>query len=265
MIKSLWVQKGSGYECKFCGNEIAPRILRLGDKEINCGFQTCECEQGLAALKAIEAEITKNNEMKEAKEKQARINRIFADSCMGDRFKQRTFENFKLSSEERQKGYYAAMRFTESFRENNHTRGLFLYGSVGTGKTHLAAAVANSLMADAIPVLFGTAVSLLTRIKAGWQDDSDSKVVDALCRVPLLIIDDLGKEFVKRSDGWSWAQEQIYQVINRRYEDYLPVVITTNLDLTELSRRLDASIVSRIVEMCQGVQFDGDDYRMMAR
>ncbi|MBP2638871.1 MAG: phage replication protein [Firmicutes bacterium] len=194
---------------------------------------------------------------------QQKIRRLVNNSMMGLRFQDRIFENYVARTEPQQIALKVANDFCTRFAENKHCKGLFLTGPVGTGKTHLAAAIANKAMKEYyIPVLFGTAPGLLNKIKNSFEDGSD-KIVIALGSVPLLIIDDLGKEYArKNADGWSWVHETLYEVINQRYENYLPMIVTTNLTLDQLKKRIDTAIVSRIVEMSDGIQCDWDDYRM---
>ena len=258
-------QKVSGQneaECLFCGSSLHHVTRTIFDRIISIGFEPCSCNEYQNSLKCIENEILDDERKQIDFEQTRKINELFRNCGMGERFKQRTFSTYKAIGRGQIVAINAALNFVEEFKSNRKARGLFLCGSVGTGKTHLAAAVTHELIRMTVPVLFGTATALLTRIKDGWQDDSDKAAIDALCKVPLLVIDDLGKEYARRnSDGWSWVHEQLYHVINRRYEDYLPMVITTNLNLAELNNKLDISIVSRIVESCRGVEFDWEDYR----
>ena len=70
------------------------------------------------------------------------------------------------------------------------------------------------------------------------------------------MIDDLGKE--KQTE---WSNSILYQVINRRYENFLPVIITTNETMGDLERNIGQATLSRLIEMCDGVRMDGKDYR----
>ena len=78
-------------------------------------------------------------------------------------------------------------------------------------------------------------------------------------KVDLLVLDDLGAE--KPSD---WMRDRLYTLVNRRYESNLPIIVTTNKDITSLEEHVGKRIVSRLCEMCQIVEkeFPGDDYQM---
>jgi DNA replication protein DnaC len=102
---------------------------------------------------------------------------------------------------------------------------------------------------------------LLARIRATYEresgGDSYTEFFDRLASVDLLHVDDLGAE--KSSD---WVLEQLYSVINERYESERAVVVTTNLEEKELAGQIGARTVSRLVEMCgPPLLVDGGDLR----
>ena len=95
----------------------------------------------------------------------------------------------------------------------------------------------------------------------GNETQTEWMVLDEICSVPLLIIDDIGKEYAKKANGWSWTQEKTFEIINRRYEDLKPIIFTSNASLEEIAERLDPAIASRIKEMCKGIHCNWEDYR----
>lgn len=257
-------RKVSGHDtiCTFCQGILAPRILKLGDEERRFGFNDCECKEYEAAYEQLLKEATEEFERWKIVEKKRILDDYILRSGLGPRFSERTFDNFTVDTEWQK----AALSITQNFCQNmiekkNRGQGLLLSGSVGTGKTHLAAAAAIRLMGHGIETIYGTATQMLSEIKNGWSTD-DSRILRKLSRVPLLVIDDLGKEYSKKIDGWSWAQEQFFQIINERYENYSPMIITTNHDIPQLSKVMGDAIVSRLIECCKGVRCVGDDYRM---
>lgn len=113
--------------------------------------------------------------------------------------------------------------------------GLYIEGTNGTGKTHLAAAIALQLIGEGIPVICKTSSDLLLDIKKSFDDSSvnEAQVLDVYKRVDLLIIDDLGKE--QCSD---WSMSTLYSILNDRYEDMKPTIVTTNYNADALINAL---------------------------
>ena len=227
------------------------------------GYEDCECD-GYKKAYAEELSIAKVEfDKKTEKIRQQILEDAIWESGLGARFATRTLDTFIAETEWQKKALEAARQVAKAIVEGKHGgNGLLLSGSVGTGKTHLAAGIAIVVMSERIPVVFGTSSQLLGKIREGWKSDSDTDYVQRLCNAPLLVIDDIGKEYSRKQDGWSWAQEQFFMVINSRYEGRLPTVITTNLDIDGLMQSLGEATVSRLIESCRGVRCDGEDYRM---
>lgn len=230
----------------------------------------CSCPKG----KRLEEEYNQNQgrikrEAAEAKvnaEEKRKIDRLFAQSKMGERFKNRTFDNFNVTPENRV-AFNNCKKYAEAFKNLKNGVGLILTGGVGTGKTHLVAAVANKLITNHVPVVFGTLVSLLDKVKQSYQGKGQDEweILDLYSTVNLLIIDDLGKE-----RPTEWTLEKLYSIVNDRYERLRPIIVTTNFEKEALIDRLTTkensstaeAVVSRIFEMCPGLNLSGKDYRM---
>jgi DNA replication protein DnaC len=138
-------------------------------------------------------------------------------------------------------------------------RGLWLTGSFGTGKTALAMIVAKAAIDAGRTVARYSCPHLLAFIRESIDDGGVLNVLDSLAQVELLQIDDLGAEH--RTD---WVIEQLYTIINARYEDQRAMVITSNLDRGELAEQLGERIVSRLEGMCEILPFYGDDARRVS-
>ncbi len=183
----------------------------------------------------------------------ARAKRMRENSNLGSRFLKRTFQTFERAGLE--KAYEQCRTFAEQF-ENNEGQGLLIMGTYGTGKTHLAAAITNYIIDNyEIPVRFITSVELLDYLKE-FGSESSKVYLEEAKKIDLLVIDDLGKEKVTE-----WVEEKLFQIINARYENELPIVITTNHNQQKLKEQVGGAVFSRLCEMCDRVIVTGKDRR----
>ena len=261
--------------CECCGKVNAVEGFVMPSRIIWAPYGArCDCE-GSKKKRAEEEALRKAREEAEAKIKadeleRRRVESLIGASGMGERFRQRAFETFKETDGNRQALAFAR-NFTEHFdglEKKLGRNGLFLTGGLGTGKTHLAAAIANDLLSKGHPVICMTMIDLLDRIKRTFRerDSEDGEVLGLYKRVALLVIDDIGKELPT-----DWAISTIYNIVNGRYEANLPIVVTTNYSGDELIARMTPkdtgddmtarATVDRLVEMCVGVELSGESWR----
>jgi DNA replication protein DnaC len=139
-------------------------------------------------------------------------------------------------------------------------KGLWLMGDVGTGKTTLAMLVSKAAAEAGRTVAIYSLPRLLARIRRTYDgepgEDSYLEFFDRLTSVDLLHIDDLGAE--KRSD---WVLEQLYAIVDERYQSQRSMVVTSNLDYDQLKEQIGSRVVSRLTEMCEELPLWGDDLR----
>jgi DNA replication protein DnaC len=142
-------------------------------------------------------------------------------------------------------------------------RGFWFFGDVGTGKTSLAMLVSRSALEAGRSVAIYSMPRLLADIKETYEDRSERsymQLFERLCSVDLLHIDDLGAE--KRTE---WVLEQLYAIVNERWQEQKSMVVTTNLlDPEELRAQIGARTVSRVTEMCVQIPIMGRDRRQAA-
>ena len=142
-------------------------------------------------------------------------------------------------------------------------RGLWLEGSVGTGKTTLAMLVSKRAIEAGRSVAIYSLPRLLARIRRTYDGDAGElsylEFFRRLTSVDLLHIDDLGAE--KRSD---WVLEQLYAIVDERYATNRSMIVTTNMGLDELEEQIGERTVSRLAEMCETLPLFGDDRRYAA-
>lgn len=178
-------------------------------------------------------------------------------SLMDERLRDVSFDSFRKTNDNAY-NLKLCLRYANHFDEMlAKNQGLLFYGGVGTGKTFAAACIANQLLNQRIPVIMTSFVKLLESMQ-GFSED-DSALIARLNRAKLLIIDDLGAE---RSTDY--ALEKVYDIVDSRYRAKLPIILTTNLSMTELKESTDiryTRIYDRIFEMCYPMQFKGQSWR----
>lgn len=140
-------------------------------------------------------------------------------------------------------------------------QGLWLSGDTGTGKTTLAMLVSKEALEKGHSVAIYSLPKLLARIRRTYDSepggDSYAAFFERLTSVDLLHIDDFGAE--KRSD---WVLEQLYALVNERYEDKRSIMLTTNLTVDKLEDQIGGRTVSRLTETCEQVALFGIDRRL---
>lgn len=173
---------------------------------------------------------------------------------------QMTFETFRPDgiglNPDRRKNLREAFETARRFARD--ARGwLLLKGGYGSGKTHLAAAIANDRLARGEPVLFVVVPDLLDHLRATFAPTSRMTYDDrfeAIRSTPFLILDDLGAQ-----SATAWAQEKLFQLLNHRYNAQLTTVITMNRELEEIDPRLRSRLGD--ATLCTIVTILAPDFR----
>ena len=181
-----------------------------------------------------------------------------------------TFESFSLdrySDEKDSSGtvpldrmsniYNFCVEYADTFTA--HSRSLLMRGATGLGKTHLSLAIANELIKKGFSVIYVSAPQILNKLERehfSHQYDSKEDTFNSLISCDLLILDDLGTEFITQ-----FSVSCVYNLFNSRLLADKPVIISTNLTLTDLVNTYSQRFVSRILGSCDRLNFVGDDHR----
>lgn len=174
----------------------------------------------------------------------------------------------------------------ENVRESR--KGLYIHGPVGTGKTFVAYALyreweekrqeeivrqkekTDELVEGQNPVIppisktarpsgeFWNMTRLLYELRNEMRKPSEQSLAEELIlKKNLLFIDDLGAEKITE-----WVEEVIYLIVNTRYENNIPIIITSNYPLSGIAECVGERVASRIKEMCHVIKLDGEDRRL---
>lgn len=196
-------------------------------------LMTCEC---------LQAE--KERRMLEQRHQISNL-RAFAD---------KTFATFDPTVPGVEQAYRRAFAYAQ-----NVVGWLVIFGNYGSGKTHLAAAIANRVLQRDCDVIFTVVPDLLDHLRSTFGPSngvSYDRRFEDIREVPLLVLDDLGTEHTT-----PWAREKLYQIINHRYNYRLPTVITSNRKPEDIEPRIHSRMLDRTLH--EGiVMLEAGDYRL---
>ena len=190
-------------------------------------------------------------------------------SGIGSLIEKQSFENFDVERYRKEPELYEHMKinvakakaFAQSFGKPYSN--LLLMGKTGVGKTHISTAIAKTVIETGYNVIYDSAQNIVSdfeadRFKSGYGPYEPK--ADKYLECDLLIIDDLGTEFVNQ-----FTISCLYNLINTRQNRALPTVVSTNLTTEELIVKYEGRISSRLLGAGVTVlMFDGDDYRIYA-
>jgi DNA replication protein DnaC len=235
-------------QCEMCGSEVEVIVSPLTSTVITycpaCSEKE-EREQESIHMKAVRKKIAEKIEM-----------------CLRKRGVPRRFLNAKISD------------FPVHWQKlTENEEGIFLTGSRGVGKTHLAVALMREMILATRPLnhsgtyridlhqmpLFISVPELLLQIRDTYRSNepSEKAVIDKYSWVDVLILDDLGVQ--KPSD---WVLQILYIIMDRRYREELRTIITSNMSIEEVQENFDDRIASRIAGMCRVCIVQGKDKRV---
>lgn len=190
-------------------------------------------------------------------------------SLLGTRYDNATFENLDMN---RPQDFINAVQRCKKYCENwdkvkKQGLGIYIYGDIGTGKSHLTACIGNYLMEQLVPVLFTNFIEIVKQIRRSYNDKSitEAGIINDLVSVDLLIIDDIGTERFIKNGEITDVQEKIYDIINARYIQQKPTIFSSNESLIQLVEEcgLMKKTVDRIAAMSTAkIKLQGTSYRL---
>lgn len=214
-------------------------------KEIKFGERVIRmegCPKCADAREAKRAEEEAERERKLAHER--RCNKL-SRAGLSVRTINSTFENYVAESEQQKYNLARVQSFVDAVEADRAVGNLMMVGSVGTGKTHLAAAIVHEV-SKSHRVRIIRCIDMIRDIKATWSsrsEESEREVIDGFCNLDVLIIDEVGIQF-----GSDTEKMLMFDVLNGRYDNCVPTVLISNLDHENLKDYLGAQVVDRLRE-----------------
>lgn len=235
-------------KCEKCGEPQQKEIKILGISRIVPVI--CKCKR----------EKTQQQEHEEkTREKQDKLRQLFTNSLMDKKFINETFENWDFEKGTKQM-YNVGVNYCDKFHEvKKEGLGFLIYGEPGNGKTFLSNCIANRLLNQMYPVICVSINALLERIRetySRWGSEGEGTILKALSIADLLIIDDLGTE-----QDTEWSRSRIYNIIDNRYRNRLPMIISTNKSIDELKTMYHERTIDRLLEICTPLKNTGQSIR----
>jgi DNA replication protein DnaC len=250
-------------ECPNCGEPIHavfmdnPSYLKITGKtphwtELPC--EACKRERFLREMEERSRDAS-----------QHRFNTLLINSMLRERFIGKTFDNFIPFGRDKEKQkhvLFIAKDFAGNFHRHRQTGTWLLFmGNVGTGKSHLCAAIINQVIRAGYTALFTKTPRLLREVKDTFHRDSEitqSEIIARMGDIDLLVIDEVGIQF-----GTDTERMILYEILDLRYEAMLPVILTTNItDLKSLEKLMGERIIDRLFEgVSKIVIFEWESYR----
>lgn len=238
-------QKNGNVYCKTCHEQINGEVINMMGTWMSFPSQ-CKCQRDEEARWKEHERAMKIHQLKDLCFTNPKQRNYTLEKCVINNKKTLSVVSNYIS------------KFEEVSKKNV---GILFYGEVGSGKSYLAAAIANAVMEEyQICCKMRNFSQIINDLQSGGFELDKNKYIESLVRTPLLILDDLGIE-----RNTPYALEQVYNIINGRCLQGKPTIITTNLSI-ELIRNHTESIeykriYSRVLEMCIPVLVSGDDIR----
>ena len=177
-------------------------------------------------------------------------NKLNPAAALPERFEHATFESFDLSLNPTMK---EAKEACEALARGE-IESVFLYGPPGLGKTHLLAAVVRWRLARDQGAAFHECTEMLATVQSAQFDaerDIDTEIKALASPDYLMALDDLGTH-----NRTAWREEQLYRVLNRRYGQRAPTIISSNTSLEEIDGRIRSRFREGLV-LCEGDDLRG--------
>lgn len=259
---SFKIIANEGVKCGFCNKKLKPiglDYLYANVDQNDIEYERCDCSKAIEFWK--EYDLNQNEKEKRRKYREI-IDKIYKDGYIKKKFKYCNFLNcdcFRYNADALGK----IIQYTHLCIDNKIKDGVIIYGKITYDNTDLAASIANEIIRNNKVALMERTGSMMDKIKETFNknDITEAKIIELYSNVDMLIIDDLGSEIIS-----NWALEKLYKIVNNRYENELPIVITTKYNKEELLEKLAVEneelakeFIQLLYRMCYGISLTKDD------
>ncbi len=175
-----------------------------------------------------------------------------------DYYSEQADENGKTPFNRMSQIYNYCREYADTF--SPVSRNILMRGATGLGKTHLSLAIANEVIRKGMSVIYVSAPEIFSRLEREhftYRYDQQEDTFRSLLKCDLLILDDLGTEF-----STQFSVSCVYNLFNSRLLEGKPMIISTNLSMTELLTTYSQRFASRLVGSCDTLEFIGQDVRI---
>lgn len=231
--------------CDKCGKTFKQKYISF------CNLWSGECECVIAERKV-------EDERRKAQKRQSRIENNIRESGIPKLYRNSSFDDFTVRKGT-EKAFRASKAYVERFSELAAVgKGIIFTGNTGSGKTHLAAAIGNALLADGYTVKFIKFVNLIDKINiADDYGRTEADIISELTQCKLLIIDDIC--ITNISDKW---KRVLYSIVDNRTSDIKPTIYTSNVTkLDEIKTIINEQVYDRISGSCAEIKVLASSYR----
>lgn len=203
-----------------------------------CAREADEARMQADKVKFAQQEADRRNEFR---------NKRVNVSGLPARFIKKTFSDYVATTPEQVSALSVAKEYAENRNDLGNGRGMIITGTVGVGKTHIAAAIINEIIKpdNSTTAIYTTARDMIRHIRSAWRNPEldELEVIEHYSEASMLIIDEVGVQFGSDSE-----LVQLFEVIDKRYGEQLPTVMISNLRIEELSALLGDRIIDRMRE-----------------
>lgn len=222
------------------GTDMADTAIKSRESGKSCEFEALpdDTNGDVLDLAEFERQCRAVSAAAFAEDEAERISRKL-ESMMGraaipPRFTSRSLANYAAETDKQKRALAVCQRYAQTFTQKGGPKEtgacLILAGNPGTGKTHLAAGVANYLLSNGSTAVYSTAMAAIRQIRETWTNrtgKSESEVIKDFVKPDLLILDEIGVQF-----GTDAEKLHLFDLINARYEAMKPTLVISNLPLS---------------------------------